>query len=756
MFRSFICKTILITILITPFLAIAQKGSIGGYISDDQSKSPLTGVTISISGSTNLGDNSDQFGMFKMNDVPAGHYDIVFSHIGYQTEKIPVDVQENKMAVIHTGLQRTNLTLSDVTISSKKTSTFNTIASVDIKLRPVNTSQDILRIVSGLFIAQHAGGGKAEQIFLRGYDIDHGTDINISVDGLPVNMVSHAHGQGYADLHFLIPEIVDKVNFDKGPYFANKGNLATAGFVELHTKDFLDNNTIKVQAGEFNTQRILGLFKILNKQTERMRQQFYVASEYFKSNGYFESPQDFHRFNITGKYNAIFNNNAQLTVLASTLESKWNASGQIPERAVKNGTVGKFGSIDDSEGGNTNRTNISALFTKKWPGGWQTSDQLYFTNYHFNLYSNFTFFLNDPINGDEINQKETRKVYGYTGTMSKHYLLENKNANTEFGWGFRYDDIENIQLNHVVKRQFLNRVQDGNIHERNSFIYINQNVALNDKLNINAGLRYDNFSFNYKDIMAADNNFRKQNRDIISPKLNFNYTVNPSLKIYLNNGIGFHSNDARVILNNSAKDILPKVFGTDLGIIIKPTKNILLKAAVWHLYSQQEFVYVGDEGIVEPAGKTRRIGIDASVRYQVYQWLYADLDLNFAKPRLINEVKGQNYVPLAPAFTSIGGLTVKTKKGLNASLRYRYIDNRPANETNTVRADGYFLLDAVASYPVKKFEFSISIENILNRYWKEAQFDTESRLKNETAPVSEIHYTPGTPRFLKAGISYSF
>ncbi|MBS1608326.1 MAG: TonB-dependent receptor [Bacteroidetes bacterium] len=756
MSRPFIYKTILLTMFITPFLALAQEGAIAGYISDKQNNSPLTGVTVNLAGYIKLGGNSDHFGMFKMKNLPAGHYDIIFSHVGYQTEKIPVDVQENKMVVIHTGLQRTNLTLSDVTISSKKTSPFNTIASVDIKLRPLNTSQDILRIVPGLFIAQHAGGGKAEQIFLRGYDIDHGTDLNISADGLPVNMVSHAHGQGYADLHFLIPEIVDKVNFDKGPYFANKGNLATAGFVELHTKDFLDNNTIKVQGGEFNTQRIAGFFKLLNKQAERNRQQFYVASEYFKSNGYFESPQDFHRFNITGKYNAIFNNKAQLTVLASNLESKWGASGQIPERAVKNGTIGKFGSIDNSEGGNTNRTNISVLFTKQWPGGWQTSDQLYFIKYHFNLYSDFTFFLNDPVNGDGINQKEIRNVYGYTGTMSKHYLLGNKNVSTVFGWGFRYDDINNIELNHVVKRRFLNRVQNGNIRERNSFIYVNQNLLLNDNLNINAGIRYDNFSFSYMNIIAGDNNFRKQGRGIFSPKLNFTYTVNPSLKIYLNNGIGFHSNDARVILNNSAKNILPKVFGTDLGAIIKPTKNILLKAAVWHLYSEQEFVYVGDEGIVEPAGKTRRTGIDASVRYQVYQWLYADLDLNFARPRTIDKPKGNNYVPLAPTFTSIGGITIKMKAGLNTSLRYRYIDSRPANENNTIRADGYFLLDAVASYEYKKFELSVSIENILNQYWKEAQFATVSRLKNEIVPVSEIHYTPGTPRFLKAGISYIF
>ena len=756
MAKSRIYSLLLLTIELFPAIAFSQKGAIAGYIGDEQNNSPLAGVSINIAGSINRGDNSDHFGIFKITDLPEGHYEVFFSHVGYQLQKISVEVEADKVAIVRAGLQRSNLTLSDVTVATRKNSTLNTIAAVDIKLRPVNTSQDILRIVSGLFIAQHAGGGKAEQIFLRGYDIDHGTDINISVDGLPVNMVSHAHGQGYADLHFLIPETVDKVNFDKGPYFTNKGNLATAGFVELHTNDFLDNNLIKIQAGEFNTQRALGMFKVLNKQTDKVRQQFYVASEYFKSDGYFDNPQNFHRFNIMGKYNAIFNNNAQLMILASALESKWDASGQIPERAVADGTIGKFGSIDNSEGGNTNRTNITAKFTKRWANGWQTTDQLYFTNYHFNLYSNFTFFLNDPVNGDEINQRESRNVYGYMGTMSKNYSIGTKNTNTEFGWGFRYDDVNNIELNHVVKRRFLNHAEQGDIQEWNGFVYANQNIELSNKFNINGGIRYDYFRFGYKDILADDAGFNQQSRGIFSPKLNFNYIPNSTVKFYLNTGIGFHSNDTRVILNATAKDILPKVFGTDLGVVVKPVKNLLMKAALWHLYSEQEFVYVGDEGIVEPGGKTRRIGIDASVRWQVYRWLYADLDVNFARPRAINKAKGQDYVPLAPTFTSIGGLTIKTKNGLNASFRYRYIDSRPANENNTAKAKGYFLLDGVISYSYRKFEFSSSMENILNRYWKEAQFDIESRLQYETSPVSEIHYTPGTPRFLKAGITYSF
>jgi outer membrane receptor protein involved in Fe transport len=176
----------------------------------------------------------------------------------------------------------------------------------------------------------------------------------------------------------------------------------------------------------------------------------------------------------------------------------------------------------------------------------------------------------------------------------------------------------------------------------------------------------------------------------------------------------------------------------------------------WQLYSQQEFVYVGDAGIVKPGGKTKRMGVELSARYQLNSWLFADLDLNLTRARAVGEPKRADYIPLAPAFTSIGGISFKLQNGLSGSLRYRFIDHRPANEDNSVVALGYFITDAVMNYPLKKWEFFISIENIFNRNWNEAQFDTESRMQNEPGPISEIHYTSGTPKFLKGGISFSF
>ena len=735
-------------------IAFSQKRKIEGYISDAENKAPLNGATVIISG--NKGDNTDAFGKFSIHGINPGQYELVVSHVSYKTEIVPVEVKEGLISTLSIAMKKTNLDLAEVKVNGKKNSSLNTIGSVDVMLRPVNTSQDVLRIVPGLFIAQHAGGGKAEQIFIRGYDTDHGTDINITVDGMPVNMLSHAHGQGYADLHFLIPETVEKVNFDKGPYFVNKGNLATAGYAEFNTKEFLKNNYIKLEGGQFNTQRFVGMMKVFDTENEKSRQQFYAASEYFRSDGYFDSPQDFHRFNMMGKYNAWFGNQSQLTITASAFNSEWNASGQIPDRAVQSGVISRFGSIDKSEGGETSRTNLNIRFAGQLKTNWKITNQFYFSRYHFNLFSNFTFFLNDAINGDEINQRETRNIYGYNTAASKASMLGDKNLNTEFGAGFRYDDVMRIELSRAIKRQFIGSLQKGDVKEGNVYLAWHQNLELNDKFNVNGGLRFDFFRFAYKDLLAGETEFRHQQRSIISPKLSFAYTPSSTIKIYLNNGIGFHSNDTRVILSNAAKDILPKVYGTDLGIILKPLKNLILKTALWHLSSEQELVYVGDEGIVEPGGKTRRMGVDFSARYQFSSWLYGDLDLNYTKARSIDAAKGEDYLPLAPAFTTIGGLSAKMKNGFSGSLRYRFMDQRPANSLNSIKAQGYFITDMLLAYNWKKFELTISAENIFDRKWREAQFDTESRLQVEPQPVSEIHYTSGTPRFLKAGISLKF
>lgn len=646
--------------------------------------------------------------------------------------------------------------LSAVTISTKAGEQLIPISKIDIKLRGIRNSQEVLPIVPGLFIGQHAGGGKAEQIFLRGFDIDHGTDINISVDGMPVNMVSHAHGQGYADLHFVIPELIENVHFKKGPYYAEKGNLATTGFVDFRTKNVLDKNMVRLEAGQFNTYRAVSMMNLLSKKAQQRNQSAYIASEYMYSDGYFENPQHFNRLNVFGKYYGKLNNNNTLNISASIFNSKWKASGQIPERAVNDGLIGFFGAIDPNEGGNTGRSNINARLLTTLGNGNYIKNQVYYTNYDFELYSNFTFFNTDPVNGDQIKQKENRNIFGYNGSYTDVRFAGDVKVSSEIGIAARYDQTRDSELSRTKDRTTLiEPIKLGDIKELNTSVYLDETFQFSKKFSINAGARWDHFDMSYKDKLA-NNNVSKANTGIVSPKLSLHYYITDRSEIYLTSGKGFHSNDARVAVQTGGREIVPAAYGSDLGVVLKPTRNLLLNVAAWYLYLEQEFVYVGDEGIVEPSGKTRRMGLDLSVRYQPASWLFFDMDANYCKGRSIDDPKGENYIPLAPVFTSAGGLTYKSKTGLNASLRYRYMHDRPANENNSVIAKGYFINDISINYSRSRFEFGLSVRNIFDVRWKETQFDTESRLQNEPQAVSEIHFTPGTPRFFKVSVAYSF
>jgi len=742
-------------LLINSQVIIAQSGSLKGIVKDLENQVVIAGVSIQLP-AEGKGSVTDESGSFLINSLLPGDYEMTVTCTGYNTEILRIAIEDKKVAEVSVMLKRAALQLAAVTVSGNNRFLSNTLSSVDIRLRPINSSQDLLRMVPGLFIAQHAGGGKAEQIFMRGYDIDHGTDVSISVDGMPVNMVSHAHGQGYADLHFVIPELVDKMQFDKGPYFAGYGNLATAGYVSLQTADFLQKQFVKVEAGDFGSFRSSAAVKLLDKTKNDLRSQWYVAGEYLRTDGYFESPQDFSRYNLFTKYTTELSRNTRLSVSLSNFSSKWYASGQIPQRAVDQGLITRFGAIDDTEGGNTGRTNVNAKLFHKINDKWSTNQQLYYTAYNFNLFSNFTFYLNYPTDGDGIQQYEKRQIAGYNGTLNFDHQQDSHKFHSSFGYGFRYDDVDGSQLNRQQKRTFIEHVQLGDIKELNAFAFWDNNLGFGNGWNLNAALRYDWFRFGYKDRLTNQPVFSYQNRGVVSPKLTLSKDVTKNLKLVASGGIGFHSNDTRVILDRQADDILPRVFGTDIGFNFKPLPKLLLKGALWTLYSEQEFVYVGDAGIIEPGGETRRLGAELSARYQLTNWLFADVDLNYTKARSVGTAKGEDYVPLAPIFTSIGGLSAKTKTGIGGSLRYRTIGNRPANEDYSATAEGYFLLDALLNYRWKHIDFTLSAENLLNEAWNEAQFDTESWLQNEVNPVTEIHFTPGTPRFLKFGVAYNF
>ncbi|GAB3925086.1 TonB-dependent receptor [Larkinella terrae] len=727
----------------------AHLGSISGTILDQATHQPLRGVSVQLTG-LGKGTLTNELGQYRFVGLVAASYKLEISHIGFKSLTITVEIKDDQTVALNTVLSRAPIELSEVVVSVQQAHDQQLISSLDIKMRPITNSQEILRMVPGLFIGQHAGGGKAEQIFLRGFDIDHGTDIRLTVDGMPVNMVSHAHGQGYADLHFVIPELIEKVDFKKGPYTTDKGNFTTAGWADFRTRTALDKSFAKLEVGQYNTYRAVAGLDLLGQRGRSHNQSAYLASEYSYSDSYFDNPQHFKRLNVVGKYHSHLSPNTNLTLTGSTFWSKWNHSGQIPDRAVASGLTGFFGSVDPTEGGETSRTNVNAELVTVTPGNYTIKNQLFYSNYNFELYSNFTFFREDSINGDQIRQKEHRNLFGYNGSISRTDFRGNTRFTTTAGLQYRQDLTHHTELSHTRNRvETLERRQFGNINEVNAGGYVDELVQFSDHFSLNAGVRLDYFRNQYEDLIPPTSVTKRADAAIVSPKLNLYYTANSRLQLYLNTGKSFHSNDTRVVVPQNGRDILPPAYGSDLGIIFKPFPKLLINAAGWYLWLQQEFVYVGDEGVVEPSGKSRRYGVDLSVRYQLTHHLYADLDLNTAKPRAIGVESSQNYLPLAPTFTSTGGLTFQNAGRWSGSLRYRYMGNRPANEDNSIVAQSYFVTDLQVNYTRARYQFGLSVQNLLNTRWKETQFATESRLRGETAAVDEIHFTPGTPFFAR-------
>ena len=748
-----------ILLLCLPGLVLrAQDRNISGVIVDSLTRAPLNGATVVL----NPGKRttvSDENGQFKFGKANAAEKAIIISAVGYEKKQILLH-NTHPGEVIELAVHET--LLSDVVVYANSGNPYKTISEADIKMRGVSNSQEVLRIVPGLFIGQHQGGGKAEQIFLRGFDADHGTDISLNVDGMPINMVSHAHGQGYADSHFIIPETIERTDYKKGTYDAEKGNLVTSGFVDFHTADAISGNLIRVEGGQFDTYRALAMFDLLGDRYKAKGQSWYVASEYRFSNSYFDNPQHFNRLNIFSKFSTRLSGNTRLLLSASVFHSSWFASGQIPDQAIDQGIVGFYGALDPNEGGVTSRNNINAQFITSFKNNGILKNQFYYSRYKFDLHTDFTFFLEDPVNGDEIRQKEKRNLYGYHGSYLYEHYLGNIKLTSKIGLDARLDVTDSSELSHTKNRYtLLNRIKLGNINELNTGAYVSETFQFNEKFSINAGLRFDEFAYHYQNLFAGDTTFNgtgkyRASNHSLSPKLNFYEQLSSKTELYLSLGKGFHSNDARVVVAEKGTGTLPSAYTGDFGVVYKPFDNLLFNASLWYIYLQKEFVYGGDGGTVDFSGRTRRVGADLSARYQPVKSILFDLDLNYAHGRAIDEPDGQNYIPLAPVLSSTAGITYSGKSGINASFRYRYLSKRPANEDYSLTATGYFINDVVLNYTQRKYEIGLTINNIFNVKWKETQFDTVTRLKNEVTPVDGIAFTPGTKFAALAHISYFF
>ena len=721
---------------------------IKGRVIDKTTGEPLVNAVVT-AGRTAI---TDQQGNFELR-LRGGVDSFRVSFVGYQPRAFGVAGPGKPMLI---ELSPGGVDLRAITIVPlPNNASFSTISSIDLNMHALNSAQDLMRLVPGLSLMQHQGGGIADHIFFRGFDADHGTDVNVSVDEMPLNLVSHTHGQGFSDLHFMIPELASSLEYGKGPYYTDHGDFTTAGYLAFKTTDVLEHSEVKLEGGAFNTGRAVALLNLLSDKARQRGESAYIAGEGFYTDGPFNYAEHFNRGNLFGKYIVPLSPKTQLKVTLSTFNSLWRSSGEIPTRAVSEGLISKWGYIDSAQGGNTARTTGIVRLTTALSDKLLLENQAYYSHYFFNLNYDETFFADDPVNGDQLRQRESRDLYGYNGKISLHSYLNNNGVLTSsFGLGFQMNNIHGSELSHTKDyNHVLEYIQHGNPREWTLNAFLDEQYRTGNWL-LDAGVRLDYLNFFYQDLLNPTQ--PAVGKAIASPKLNVAYTFNNQLQAYVKLGKGFHSNDVKIVAQNKGLDDLPAAYGADLGVNWKPVPQLYINAALWYLFLEQEFTYNGDDGTFSPGDKTRREGIDLSARYELTRWLYADFDIIFCRARDVQASKGNNYLPLSVPLYSSGGLYVKLPNGFNGGWSARYMKNRPATSDNALVAKGYFLNDLTANYTKHRYEIGLEVQNLFNTSWKDAQYEVESQLKGESEPVDDISFTPGMPFFLKLKFAVFF
>jgi outer membrane receptor protein involved in Fe transport len=632
------------------------------------------------------------------------------------------------------------------------------------------TPADLVRAVPGTFVIQHAGGGKANQYFLRGFDADHGTDVALSVDGVPVNMVSHGHGQGYADLNWVIPELVERVEVSKGANDPRFGDFATAGAIDMQTYTHVHENRASAEAGVFHSYR--GLI-LLGHEWQKL--QFTGAAEVTGSDGPFEREENLRRGNLFARVLRKIGG-GELSLTLTGYLSDWNASGQIPLRAVAAGSLDRFGYVDPNEGGSSMRSNLYLRFRSD-PGQAQRWDVLgYLTAYRFALYSNFTFFSEDPVNGDMIHQRDERTLAGFKVRYARDDALGPFQLTSRFGSELRNDRIDN-SLDLAPGREWAEALVDANVDQTSVGVFVEEEMQWLPWLRTSVALRGDGFLFAVDDALedrasSGTRSSGERGATRLSPKAGLVISPLRWLELFANLGYGFHSNDARGVVMGVTP--LTQARGYELGATLKAFDRLRARLALFRLDLDSELVWVGDAGTTEARGATERQGIELDLRLDILSWLWADASLALTRARFKDAPSDADAVPLAPRRIVSGRITAAHPQGYFGRLAVFSLGDRPATEDEFLTAQGFTRLDLSLGYRHPRFELALSLENLLNTHWREAQFANVSRLQSETGPAScsgrtraveeggqfmgceDLHFTPGTPLAVRASASLLF
>ena len=623
-------------------------------------------------------------------------------------------------------------------------------------LQPQGRPAQILRLIPGLIAVEHSGGaGKADQYYLRGFDADHGTDVAFFTDGMPINLRSHAHGQGYADLSFIIPETIEGLDVYKGAYLPEFGDFATAGAVNFRTREVVKEGVVQLAGGQFDTQRYLLMFSPTKDKVRTL-----IAAEGYYTNGPFEHDNRYFRANVLGKMTANPTTRSELSLTGTFHKSQWNASGEIPLRAVTDGTIDRFGAIDPSEGGKTIRSTGRLNYHYDATSGGQFFANAYGQYYKFDLFTNFTFFLNDPVNGDGIQQSDRRVMYGGDTGWRQGFDLFGIPSVVTAGAQARIDNAH-VRLGTQVTRNPLSPTTDSDVLEASYAPFLKTEFQPTQWMRVSGGVRSEVFTFDVRNRCPTciDQPEGRTTSSIVLPKANL--ILGPWLRTewFANYGEGYHSNDARsAVAPGSAPLARAKTY--EVGARSNPwgPDGLELIATLWAIDLQSELVFVGDDGTTEIRGPTRRRGVEVAARGQVIGPLYVNGSVTWAKA----EFKNGDAIPNAPQLTAYGAAILRYPEDLTTQLQATYLGVRPLTEDRSFKSPSWVDVDLSSRYklPIKldhgRLEAFFFIQNLLNTKWEQATFAFESRLRDEAAGVTDIHFVPGNPRFFMGGLAWYF
>ena len=641
-----------------------------------------------------------------------------------------------------------------------ESSSERTITGERLMERPIMRPAEVLEAAPGLIITQHSGEGKANQYFLRGFNLDHGTDLAINVDGMPVNMPTHGHGQGYADLNFLIPELISTLQVRKGPYFAQEGDFSSAGSVHLNYIDKIDRNLWLTSLGSYGYKR--GLAIASNSLGEG---QVLFAGEASAYNGPWDTPDRLRKLNTVMRYSQGTANNG-FSVTGMAYVNRWNSTDQVAERAITSGMIGRYGSLDTTDGGNSNRFSLS--------GRWEQSDNdsstranAYIINSSLNLYNNFTYFLNDPINGDQFHQSDRRTILGGQASHTFKGEVAGRPMETEVGFQTRNDSIS-VGLADTVARQTLNVVRNDSVRQTNGAVYIENRYKLTDWFRTTLGLRGDTYLVDVNSNISA--NSGKATDSIVSPKFGMAFGPWSKTEFFFNAGRGFHSNDARGVtisvdprfrLSADKVPLLVRAQGAEIGMRTQIFEGLDSSVTFFGLDYKSEILFVGDAGTTEPSRPSRRYGIEWANHYKYTSWLSLDVDLTWSHARFTAPDPSMpllgNNVPGAPTMIAAAGFTIgDDNKGWFGGARLRFFGPRPLDEDKLLSSKSTTLVNGRVGYAFDNgMKLQLDALNLFNVKAEQIAYAYKSRLSTEVSGPStyDRHYHPVEPLALRLTLS---